>query len=97
MISEVDASFFAEKYSYDRSMAICAGNQIWIIVGAYFDHGMGGRTGDLELVSFDCKTNRRTKKVYRVEFDTTISKWGPAWRKAMARFLDETDVFNKAD
>jgi serine/threonine protein kinase len=95
VISEVDVGFFSEKYSHHKSVAICSENHVSIIVGAYFDHGMGGRTGDLVLASFDCKTKNYTKKAYPVEFHSLISKWGPSWRKAMKRFLDDTAVFNK--
>ena len=93
--SEVEVSLFSKKYALNKSTAICSENQVSIILGAYFDHGMGGRTGQLELASFDCKTRHYTKKSYPVEFDTSISKWGPSWKRAMKRFLDETGVFSK--
>jgi|GEM_PF-6026617 len=94
-VSEVEVSFFSDNSHRDKGIALCRSNPVSMIFGIYFDHWMGGRTGDLVVASFDCTTKQYTKKSYPVEFDTSISKWGPSWKRAMISFVRDTDIFNK--
>ena len=95
LASEVEVSFFSDKSHLDKGVDLCKRNPISMVFGIYFDHWMGGKTGDLILASFDCTTKQYTKKSYPVEFDRSISKWGPSWKKAIISFVRDTDIFNK--
>ena len=95
LASVVEVSLFSEKLYLESGVSLCRSNPVSMIFGIYFDHWMGGKTGDLILAGFDCTTKQYTKRSYAVEFDRSTSKWGPSWKKAVISFVRDTDIFNK--
>ena len=87
--------YFSASLAEHKSVEYCEQYSIDKILGLHFYKGTLGPYGEFIVTGFDCKQKQYTNKPYDVEFDRSISKWGPEWKRSFTSFISETGFFNK--